>query len=78
MRQKTDRAVVSFRTTHDAIAFETACEGAGAPGRLIPLPKEIDAGCGLAWSAPPDTEEALRAILLKEGIEPQAIQVICI
>jgi len=78
MRPKTDRAVVSFRTTHDAIAFEEACLKADAPGRLIPLPKEIDAGCGLAWSAPPDAEECLRAILEETGIVPQELQVICI
>ncbi len=24
------------------------------PGRLIPLPRELSAGCGLAWRMPPE------------------------
>ena len=24
----------------------------GVPGRLIPIPRQLSAGCGLAWSVP--------------------------
>ena len=69
MIPKKEQLIVAFHSTHDAIAFEAACGKNGTEGRLIPLPKEISAGCGLAWSAPPDTEQALREVLQAEGIE---------
>ena len=75
MRQKTDRLVIGFYTTHDAMAFEEACLKGGAAGRLIPLPKEISAGCGLAWSAPPEEEGRLKEVLLEAGIEPQVMKI---
>ena len=49
MRQKEWKLVITFHTTADAIAFEKACKSNGKPGRMIPVPREISAGCGLAW-----------------------------
>lgn len=33
------------------------CMETGIPGRLIPLPREISAGCGLAWRMRPEEWE---------------------
>ena len=74
MRARERRLVVAFYTTHDAMAFEDYCDEKGVPGRLIPLPREISAGCGLAWSAPPDDPAGLRALLAKAGVAPQHIK----
>ena len=63
MRKKEKRLITAFYTTHDAMAFEEFCHEHGVPGRLIPLPREISAGCGLAWSAPPEDEEGLKVDL---------------
>ena len=41
--------VISFNKTTDAMAVEEYCLKNSIAGRLIPLPKEISAGCGLAW-----------------------------
>ena len=41
------------------MALEKYCNEHGIPGRLIPIPREITAGCGLAWSAPPDARAAV-------------------
>ena len=62
---------MAFYTTHDAMAFEDYCLDRGVEGRLIPLPREISAGCGLAWSAPPGSPEPLHALLAAAGIAPQ-------
>ena len=43
MRKKELKLVVTFHTTTDAMAMEKACKEAGAPGRLIPVPREISA-----------------------------------
>ena len=74
MRAKERRQIVAFHTTHDAMAFEDFCAARGVPGRLIPLPRQISAGCGLAWSAPPGDIAAVRALLEAAGIEAQHIK----
>ena len=73
MRKRETRLIVAFHTTHDAMAFEDYCHGRGAEGRLIPLPREISAGCGLAWSAPPGDEAGLRQLLADAGVRPQHV-----
>lgn len=66
MREKRLRLVVAFHTTTSAMALEKYCNEHEIPGRLIPIPREITAGCGLAWSAPPearaDIERAAAAV----------------
>ena len=47
MRAKELKLIVTFHTTTAAMAMEKACAAAGIPGRLIPVPREITAGCGL-------------------------------
>ena len=55
MRDKKKAVILTFRTTTQAITFEKQCNNHSIPGRLIPIPKEIKAGCGLSWSM--DIEE---------------------
>ena len=76
MRKKEKQVVVAFHTTHDAMRFEDFCHAQGVRGRLIPLPREISAGCGLAWSAPPEDEESVRGALLEAEVTPQHVQVL--
>lgn len=76
MRAREPRLIVAFYTTHDAMAFEDYCHENGAEGRLIPLPRAISAGCGLAWSAPPDDEAGLRTRLCAAGVEPQHVRLL--
>ena len=74
MRPRERRLIVAFYTTHDAMAFEDYCLAHGVQGRLIPLPREISAGCGLAWSAPPGDEPELRERLAGAGVTPQHVK----
>jgi len=43
------RVVFTFQTTTQAMAWEKACKEVGLPGRLIPMPVQISAECGLVW-----------------------------
>ena len=54
MRPKQLRLILTVPTTMAAMAMEQICLARGIPGRLIPVPTSITAGCGMAWSAPPD------------------------
>ena len=61
MRQKRPRCVLTFSTTSDAMALEAAAKEHGLPGRMIPVPSEIDAGCGFAWRCELEERDALLA-----------------
>lgn len=65
MRQKQPRVVITFHTTTEAMTMEAYCKKHNLPGRLIPVPAQIRAGCGLAWMAPV-TERALLEAELNE------------
>lgn len=55
--------VVTFSNTPDACAMEDAAKAHNIPGRLIPIPSAISAGCGLSWRADAcDKEQVLSAI----------------
>ena len=60
--------VVSFNKTTDAMAVEDYCLKNSIEGRLIPLPKEISAGCGLAWKCSIENKETMLSVLEKIGI----------
>ncbi|MDO5299592.1 MAG: DUF3343 domain-containing protein [Clostridia bacterium] len=60
--------IVAFGTTTMALMMEHMCRAEGMPGRLIPLPREIDAGCGMAWMAEPEEEEALLQFMTRRQI----------
>ena len=51
------------------MAMERACRDAGLPGRLIPVPRSITAGCGMCWSAPPDARQELEALVIREKLD---------
>lgn len=51
MRVKTPKLVITFATNFDALAMEAAARKHDVPGRIVPVPSQIDAGCGLAWCA---------------------------
>lgn len=71
LRKKSPRVVVTFHTMTAAMKTEQAARAQDIPGRLIPVPREITAGCGLAWSAPPEAEDAMRTLLAGIGVDAQ-------
>ena len=74
MIRKEMKLIITFHTTTEAMAMEKVCKENGADGRLIPVPRSISAGCGLAWCAKLESEEALRILMREKGIHPQAVQ----
>lgn len=75
MIKKQNKLVITFHTTTEAMAMERVCKEAGADGRLIPVPKAITAGCGLAWCAVLESEEMLRNLMECKGITPEGVHV---
>lgn len=73
MRKKEEKFVVTFHTTTDAMGMEKYCKQENVPGRIIPVPKSISAGCGLAWCAEVNQEAEILAALSGAGIEPEGV-----
>nr|WP_325298377.1 DUF3343 domain-containing protein [uncultured Dysosmobacter sp.] len=76
MRERTEKCIVTFRTTTGAMAMERACKAAGVPGRLIPVPRSITAGCGMCWTAPPAAREAVEELVMKQGLDVDGVYAI--
>ena len=57
MRRKVITTVVTFSTTTAAMKMERTAKESEFPGRLIPIPSEISAQCGLAEK---ETEKFLK------------------
>lgn len=59
MREKKLWLIITFHTTTAAMAMEAMCAAKDLPGRLIPVPREITAGCGMSWRARSKAERSL-------------------
>ena len=75
-RVKRDFLVITFDTTTAAMACEELCKVEGLPGRMIPVPGQISAGCGLAWRVLPGEGDAVLATLERAGIAWAAAEVV--
>jgi len=73
MRKKELKLIITFHTTADAMAMEKVCKEANAPGRLIPVPRVISSGCGLAWCAELAEKNSLLAVMEKVGLKQEDI-----
>ena len=76
MRERTEKCVVTFRTTTGAMAMERLCRKQGVPGRLIPVPRSITAGCGMCWAAPPSARDALEELVMERRLQVDGIYAI--
>ena len=75
-RQKKPALVIAFDTTSQALAAEKLFTASGLPGRMIPIPSQITAGCGLAWKAEPEQRDALCGALERADIRYSACRVL--
>lgn len=73
MRKKELKLVVTFHTTADAMAMEKACKEQNVPGRIIPVPRAISAGCGLSWCVDLEDREQIVSMMKETGIEEEAM-----
>ena len=65
--------MLTFSTTSDAMGMEAAAKEHGLPGRMIPVPSEIDAGCGFAWRCELDERDALLAGAKEFGLAYEGV-----
>lgn len=68
--------IVTFDSTTDAMRMEKEAKAAGLPGRIIPLPTQISAGCGLSWRADPGDKDRIESFMKERGIDHSGLVVI--
>ena len=73
MRKKELRLVVTFASTHQAMKMEQYAKDEKIRGRIIPLPREISAGCGLCYSAPPEARDEVLSVVEKYELTPEQV-----
>lgn len=73
LRKPQLRLVVTFHTTAEALKTEQVARQLGLEGRLIPVPQALSAGCGLAWSGPPETETDLKHAFREAEVIPEQL-----
>ena len=76
MRVKVDSLVITFPTTAAAMAWEDLCKKKGLPGRMIPVPGQISAGCGLAWKVSPADRPVFELELAAAGIALSGMDIV--
>ncbi len=69
MIEKKQRIIFTFEKTTHVIKTEMKCKDAGMPGRVIPVPTAISAGCGLCFMADIEYKDELILFMEKENIE---------
>jgi len=69
MRKKRPYQIITFHTTSAAMAMELYCKEHGISGRLIPVPRELSTGCGLAWRIEPEEYARYKDDLLGTNVE---------
>ncbi|MDT3843991.1 MAG: DUF3343 domain-containing protein [Bacillota bacterium] len=73
MREKKDYIILTFSTTRSAMRFEAFAAEKGIPGRTIPVPREISAGCGIAWRMDVGAYGNCRETIRSGGISPEKV-----
>ena len=69
MRAKKPYQILTFYTTSAVMELEAFCKQNGIPGRLIPVPRELSAGCGIAWRMEPDAYRQYSGLLAECPVE---------
>ena len=70
---RTDVLGVGFDDLTMEEAVEAAARETGLPGRMIPIPSEVSAGCGLAWCVPAEERDALLDAFESGGLAYEAV-----
>lgn len=76
MNTEKETLVVSFPNTMSAIEMRRHAKADGVGGVIIPVPRSMKAGCGMAWAAAPEQEGLVRSCLIRYSIPYEKIEII--
>ncbi|MGF3065948.1 DUF3343 domain-containing protein [Facklamia sp. P12945] len=67
---------LTFDSTTDAIAAEAQFKAANIKGRLVMIPRELSAGCGMSWRSEPHLKEVLLTVAEKNNINLKQVEIL--
>ncbi len=76
MNSKEKNLFVTFYTTAEAMAIEQSCSDNNIEGKLVPVPRVLSAGCGVAWKGRPEDIDITTQILKDNDIEWEEITIL--
>lgn len=65
---------ITFFVTSEAIATEQAFKENEIEGKLVPVPRVLSTGCGIAWRGIPEERQKIETVLSNNGIEWDKIE----
>ena len=66
----------TFNNTLDAMAGEKLFKEQDIPGRLVIIPRELSAGCGMAWRSQPDQKQRLVQVAQDHDLDLKQVAII--
>ena len=69
MREKKIYFIVTFHTTSDAMHLEKVVLENSVNGKLIPVPRSLTPGCGLAFRSDLEEKEIIKTLIEENDIE---------
>ena len=76
MIEKKDKIVITFTKTSEAMRMDKVNNENNLPGKMIPVPREISAGCGIAYSIDAIYKEQLDEIIKYNNINAESIHIL--
>ncbi|MCR8968601.1 DUF3343 domain-containing protein [Facklamia sp. 7083-14-GEN3] len=73
---KKEYLYLTFDSTTDAIAAEAQFKAANIKGRLVIIPRELSAGCGMSWRSEPHLKEDLLTVASENSINLKQVEVL--
>lgn len=70
------RLIITFNTTTDVLRAEKLFKENNFFGKIISIPSEISAGCGLTWESEIELKEKLINILEENDIQYDGVYLI--
>lgn len=70
------RLIITFNTTTDVLRAEKLFKENNIFGKIISIPSEISAGCGLTWESKIELEKKLTNILKENDIQYDGVYLI--
>ena len=77
MREKKPYQVLTFHTTDAAMEMEAFCKQNGIAGRLVPIPRRLSAGCGIAWRMEAEVYAQYQTLSRTAGLRSSRARRLC-
>jgi len=73
-----DWLFIAFSSTTAALQMEKAANAHNLPGKLVPIPRQLSATCGLAFRSEPAQKAALAALIQECNIETEGFHILAL